>query len=202
MLGLLCRFVFGWEPRHVRAQSQPQTCSFHLFSDGYDLSELPGGQVMGVPNPDAGVPWKAAGPWFYLKKGALYDTHDRGCWWVPPSTVLVCDLILPAVTDPFFVVEPGKYLVYNSTVRDFWACPADAGTKDGQQQQQGQQTTVNYYLTIPSYLQLGGRVESGNGHLGWNGVCRRVNIMVNDIDAYICNHYGLSGSSLSLNPSQ
>ncbi|KAK3309917.1 uncharacterized protein B0T15DRAFT_506647 [Chaetomium strumarium] len=179
-------WLLAWVPFTVHAQDEPRTCVFRLMSADFVLSQLDGGQVLGLQPADPSSSNEGTGTLFRLRQGALYDGQLRGCWWAAPSTVLVCDILPPAQPDPLFEVDTTQRLVYNSSITSFWACPANAGsTRDGQQQQQYQQASAaNFYLEVPEHLQDRDAID----HARSSGPCKRVAIEVAFIDTWFCNH--------------
>jgi hypothetical protein len=92
----------GWAV-HALAQGRSQNCAFALISDDAMLSQLPGGQVLGVStthNTSADV----GGILFRLQDGQLYDSQFRACWWVgrcyPLFLPLSASLFPPSHSSP------------------------------------------------------------------------------------------------------
>ncbi|KAK4241543.1 hypothetical protein C8A03DRAFT_30266 [Achaetomium macrosporum] len=176
-------WLLAWMPLAVQADDEPRTCVFRLLSGDFVLSQLDGGQVLGIRTTDLSN--EGTGTLFRLRHGVLYDSKLRGCWWA----VLVCDLFPPAHPHPLFEIDATQKLVYNSSFTSFWACPANAGNNNAdaqqQQQQQGGETVVaNFYLEVPEHLQERFAADQARS----SGPCKRVAIEVGFIDAWICDH--------------
>ena len=76
----------------AQAQDEPQTCTFFLNADGSHLTQIDGGQVVGLQGTDTAL--GSEGVLFHLDRGGLYDEMSRGCWWASKPHLYSCPFSL------------------------------------------------------------------------------------------------------------
>ena len=87
----------------AQAQGDPQTCTFFLSADGSHLTQIDGGQVVGLQGTDTAL--GSEGVLFHLDRGGLYDGMSRGCWWASKPRLSCCPLSL----DGFLRFRSGQH---------------------------------------------------------------------------------------------
>ena len=92
----------------VQAQSEPQSCTFFLNADGSHLTQIDGGQVVGLQGTDTALGLE--GSLFRLDKGGLYDRMSRGCWWASKPHLSPCPFSIDGLFSSSALVNTQKYL--------------------------------------------------------------------------------------------